>query len=201
MAQEEAKFTVIKKDGNYEIREYAPRVVAQTFIDGSFTDAGNRVFNRLFGYISGENSGSKKIAMTAPVTQETSPAGSGEKIAMTAPVTQQEKDGKYRVTFILPASYTMDNAPSPTNSDVTLAAEPETRVAAVTYSGTWSEENYDKYLKELQGWMTSNSLKAESGPIWARYNQPFSLPLLRRNEIIIPIKDADDQTSGSQALN
>ncbi len=201
MAQEEAKFTVVKKDGNYEVREYAPRVVAQTFIDGAFTEASNSAFNPLFGYISGKNTASKKIAMTAPVTQQTNPAAAGEKIAMTAPVTQQKKDGKYRVTFILPASYTIDNAPSPTNADVTLAAEPETRAAAVTYSGTWSKANYDKNLKELQGWMTSNSLTAKADPIWARYNPPFSLPLLRLNEIIIPINETDTPTTDSKLQN
>lgn len=169
-------------------------MVAETQVEGSFSDAGNKAFNRLFDYISGKNAATQKIAMTAPVTQQADTGtSSGEKIAMTAPVIQQQTEGKYRVAFILPASYTMDTAPKPLNADVTITSEPESLAAAVEYSGSWSKAKYDEHLKQLQDWMTSNSLTAKGKPTWARYNSPYSLPLFRRNEVIIPIEDPDDK--------
>ncbi|MBX7246833.1 MAG: heme-binding protein [Candidatus Sumerlaeaceae bacterium] len=194
MGQEEAKYSVVKKDGAFEVRQYEARVVAETFVEGDFASAGNSAFNRLFGYISGKNKGKQKVAMTAPVTQETSDpsAGSkeGEKIAMTAPVTQETSGGKFRVTFILPASFTMANAPEPTDPDVKLKSEPARKAAVVKYSGSWSQKLYDRKLAELKDWMTTSSLVADGNPVWARYNPPFSIPVFRRNEIIIPIKDS-----------
>jgi len=192
-AVEEAKYTVVRKDGAFQIRKYEPRVLAETQVDGSFSDAGNKAFNRLFDYISGNNAATQKIAMTAPVTQQVDTTSSGEKIAMTAPVIQQQTEGKYRVAFILPASYTMETAPKPLNKDVTITSEPESLAAVVEYSGSWSKANYDENLKKLQDWMTSNSLTAKGKPTWARYNSPYSLPLFRRNEVIIPIEDPDDK--------
>lgn len=191
-AVEEAKYTVVRKDGAFQIRKYESRVVAETQVDGSFSDAGNKAFNRLFDYISGKNASTQKIAMTAPVTQQVyTGTSSGEKIAMTAPVIQQQTEGKYRVAFILPASYTLETAPKPLNADVTIKSEPESLAAVVEYSGSWSKASYDENLKKLQDWMTSNSLTAKGKPTWARYNSPYSLPLFRRNEVIIPIEDPD----------
>ncbi len=203
MSQEEAKYRVVKKDGAFEVREYEQRVVAETFVRGDFGGAGNVAFNRLFGYISGRNKSRQKIAMTAPVTQEISDparaAGAGEKIAMTAPVTQEEAGGAFRVTFILPASYTLENAPEPADPSVRLKDEPAHRAAVIRYSGSWSSSLYGKKLVELRDWMSSSSLVAAGNPIWARYNAPFSLPVLRRNEVIIPVRGIVADPEGRQA--
>ena len=85
MAIEEAKYTVLKKEGHLELRQYAPHIVAETLVESDFEGAGNKAFRRLFNYISGNNESRQKIAMTAPVSQ----AVQGEKIAMTVPVGQQ----------------------------------------------------------------------------------------------------------------
>ena len=191
MAQkvQEAKYTTVTKDGDFEIRDYAPRVVAETYVESDFTEASNIAFNRLFGYISGRNKSKTEIAMTAPVTQQTSSSKSGVKIDMTAPVTQEKKGGKYRVTFILPASFTIKTAPAPLNTEVIIVAEPGMRAAVVNYAGRWTKSNYDENLSKLQNWITSNTLTAVGTPIWARYDPPFSLPVFRRNEILIPVKN------------
>ena len=116
MAIEEPSFRVLERDGAFELREYAPYVVAETRVEAKFTDAGNAAFQRLFRYISGSNVAQQKIAMTAPVTQSRSEAG-GEKIAMTAPVTQVAAGDAYRVAFTLPASYTLETAPNAARQD------------------------------------------------------------------------------------
>lgn len=183
MATEEAPYTVIKTDDIFELREYAPQVLAEVIVDGELEDAGNKAFRPLFRYISGDNKSRGKIAMTAPVSQEQQ----GEKIAMTAPVSQQSAQEKWAVSFMMPASYTMENLPAPDDPNIKLRQVPARRVAAVRYSGFWSEKNYLRYKQELERWITDNSLKAIGEPVWARYNPPFTLWFLRRNEILIPI--------------
>ena len=81
MAIEEAKYKVLEKDNRFEIRDYAPHILAETIVEGDLEEAGNKAFNRLFRYISGDNRSRTKVAMTAPVSQQPM----GEKIKMTAP--------------------------------------------------------------------------------------------------------------------
>jgi effector-binding domain-containing protein len=183
MATEEAPYTVIKTDDIFELREYAPQVLAEIIVDGDLEGAGNKAFKPLFRYISGDNKSRDKIAMTAPVSQEQT----GEKISMTAPVSQQSVQGKWAVSFMMPTSYTMENLPTPDDPNIKLRQVPARRVAAVRYSGFWSEKKFLRYKQELENWITTNNLKVIGEPVWARYNPPFTLWFLRRNEILIPI--------------
>ncbi|BDV42626.1 hypothetical protein GURASL_15490 [Geotalea uraniireducens] len=183
MATDEAPYTVIKTDDIFELREYATQVLAEIIVDGDLDGAGNKAFRPLFRYISGENKSRGKIAMTAPVSQEQT----GEKISMTAPVSQQSVQGKWAVSFMMPASYTMENLPIPDDPDIKLRQVPARRLAAVRYSGTWSEKNYLEYKERLENWIRENGLEISGEPVWARYNPPFTLWFLRRNEILIPV--------------
>jgi hypothetical protein len=183
MATEEAPYTVIKTDDIFELREYAPQVLAEIIVDADMEGAGNKAFRPLFRYISGDNKSRGKIAMTAPVSQEQT----GDKISMTAPVSQQSVHGKWAVSFMMPPSYTMENLPTPDDPNIKLRQVPARRVAAVRYSGFWSEKKYLRYKQELENWITANKLKVIGEPVWARYNPPFTLWFLRRNEILIPI--------------
>lgn len=183
MAVEEAAYTVVQKADSFELRDYAPHIVAETSVDGSLEDAGNKAFRKLFRYISGENQSRDTIAMTAPVSQE----ARGEKIAMTAPVGQQRSADRWAVSFTMPASSTMETLPVPNDPAVTLRQVPARRMAAVRYSGTWSEQNYRKYKGKLEEWIRGNGFEIAGEPVWARYNPPFSLWFLRRNEILIPV--------------
>ncbi|MFO7766810.1 MAG: heme-binding protein, partial [Pelovirga sp.] len=130
MAIEEASYEVVKTEGSFEVRDYAPSILAETYVKGDFDEAGSTAFRRLFRYISGENRAQAKIAMTAPVSQQT-----GEKIAMTAPVGQQKSGGQWVVSFMMPASYDMDTLPVPDDPLVTLRQVPARRMAAIRYSG------------------------------------------------------------------
>ena len=188
MAIEEAAYTVLKKDDDFEIRDYAPHIVAETVVEGSLEDAGSKAFNRLFSYISGSNRSRGKVAMTAPVSQESM----GEKINMTAPVGQQRAQDRWAVSFMMPAGYTLGTLPEPEDPTVTLRQVPARRIAAVRYSGFWSEKNYLRYKSELESWIRERGLVIGGDPVWARYNPPFTPWFLRRNEILIPIAAGTD---------
>ena len=183
MATEEAPYTVLKTDDIFELREYPPQILAEILVEGDLKDAGNKAFRPLFRYISGGNKSRKKIAMTAPVSQEQK----GEKIAMTAPVGQQRMQGKWAVSFMMPASYTMETLPIPDDSNITLRQVPARRVAVVRYSGVWSEEKYQLHKEKLEKWIKDNFFIVTGDPIWARYNPPYTLWFMRRNEILIPV--------------
>jgi effector-binding domain-containing protein len=183
MATEEAPYTVIKADDIFELREYAPQVLAEIIVDGDLEGAGNKAFRPLFRYISGDNKSRGKIAMTAPVSQEQT----GEKISMTAPVSQQSVQGKWAVSFTMPASYTMETLPVPDDPSINLRQVPARRVVAVRYSGFWSEEKYLLHKEKLEKWIKDNRYTVTGEPVWARYNPPFTLWFMRRNEILIPV--------------
>jgi hypothetical protein len=183
-AVEEAEFKVVERDGRFEVRDYAPQILAETIVEQSMEDAGNAAFRRLFKYISGENSQTNKIAMTAPVGQERA----GEKIAMTAPVSQQAEGDRWAVSFMMPQSYTMQSIPRPTNAQIRLREVPARRVAAIRYSGFWSESRYAKHLEQLRAWMEQKGLAPAGDPVWARYNPPFTPWFMRRNEVLIPLE-------------
>ena len=188
MAIEEAAYTVVIKDEKFEIRDYAPHILAETFVEGDFEEAGNKAFNVLFGYISGDNRSREKVAMTAPVTQEPK----GEKIKMTAPVGQQRVQERWAVSFMMPASYTLETLPEPEDPKVTLRQVPARRMAVVRYSGFWNEKGYLRYKLELESWINENGLTIVGDPIWARYNAPFTPWFMRRNEILIPVDAGAD---------
>jgi hypothetical protein len=187
MAIEEPGFAVLEHDGAFELRNYAPYLVAETRVEADFERAGNVAFRRLFGYISGDNTARQKIAMTAPVTQSRS-AGRGEKIAMTAPVAQQADGTGYRVAFIVPAKYTLDTVPQPSDPTVEIRAVPAQLVAAWRYSGRWTTANYRQHEAELRRAISARDLEATGEPVLARYNPPFMPSFLRRNEVLIPVK-------------
>lgn len=187
MTTEEAPYTVLKSDDIFELREYAPQVLAEIIVDGDLEAAGNKAFRPLFRYISGENRSRGKIAMTAPVSQEQK----GEKISMTAPVSQQSAEGKWAVSFMMPASYTMETLPIPDDPNIKLRQVAARRVVAVRYSGFWSEEKYLLHKEKLEKWIKENRYTVTGEPVWARYNPPFTLWFMRRNEILIPVTTGD----------
>jgi hypothetical protein len=183
MAVEEAKYTVSEKQDKLEIREYAPSIIAEVIVYDDFENASGAAFRKLFNYISGANTGRKKIAMTAPVTQKPQP----EKIAMTSPVGQRKSGQGWAVSFMMPASYTMDTIPVPDDPSVVLREIPAYRAAAIRYSGRWTEKAYREQYTLLQEWIKVKNLEVSGEPVWARYNAPFTPWFMRRNEILIPI--------------
>jgi len=185
MAIEAAKYEVVKKDDKFEIRDYAAHIVAETVVDGGVEDAGSVAFKRLFRYISGGNRSGDTVAMTAPVSQ----TPKGEKIAMTAPVGQRRAGERWVVSFMMPGSYNLETLPEPEDPEVTLRQVPARRMAAIRYSGFWSEKGYTENTAALTSWIDKMGLTIVGEPIWARYDPPFMPWFLRRNEILVPVDD------------
>jgi hypothetical protein len=181
---EKSKYSVLEKQRRFELRLYEPCIVAETVVESAFADAGNIAFRRLYNYISGENRARESIAMTAPVGQE----ARSEKIAMTAPVGQQKAGDKWVVSFLMPSMYTMQTLPEPLDPAVTLREIPARKMASVRYSGTWSQKRYEEQRGRLEEFIESRKWKIMGEPVFARYDPPFQLPFLRRNEVLIPVE-------------
>lgn len=184
IAIEEAKYSVVAKDGAIEIRDYSPLILAEVVVEASQEKAGNIAFRRLFKYITGQNQSRVQIAMTAPVSVEYNSA----QIAMTAPVSQQRTPKGFAVAFTMPSSFTIETIPSPNDPTISLRLVPARRMAAIRYSGFWSEKRYQQYKAKLEQWLKEKGLKAIGEPVWARYNSPFALWFLRRNEVLFAIE-------------
>ena len=181
---EKAKYTVIEKEGKFEIRQYPSYTIAETIVNDSFDNAGNTAFRRLFDYISGQNRSKESIAMTAPVNQ----VDSSEKIAMTAPVNQQKSEDMWSVSFIMPSKYTIKTLPQPLDPNITLREIPPCKMAALRYSGTWSRKRYEAKKSLLEQFISNKKLQIIGEAIFARYDPPFQLWFLRRNEVLIPVE-------------
>ena len=183
MAIEEAKYDVLERDGDFEVRQYQPHIVAETLIEGDFQEVGNEGFRRLFAYISGDNRKKQTIPMAAPVSQE----ATSEKIPMTAPVNQEKVGGKWRITFLMPSQYTLETLPEPLDPRVKLTKIHGLLMAALSYSGTWSRGRYEEKENRLKELIQGRGLKIVGEPVFARYNPPFLPWFLRRNEVLIPV--------------
>lgn len=179
---EQAKYEVIKSQDSIEIRDYAPMIIAEVEVSGQRNEAINKGFRLVADYIFGNNKSNAKVSMTAPVVQEKS-----EKIAMTAPVSQQADGDNWKVHFVMPSSYTMENLPQPNNPLVKLKEIESSRFLIIRFSGIASEENLKENTEKLQKFIMDNNLKNQSLPTYAFFNPPWTLPFLRRNEVMIKI--------------
>jgi hypothetical protein len=183
-AIEEPDFEVVQRLEAVEIRQYAPYVVAEVVVPGPADSAGNRAFPLLAGYIFGGNKGERKMAMTAPVTQTSTPV----KMAMTAPVTQAPTAEGYRVQFVLPKGLTLESAPEPLDARVKIREVPAAKVAAIRFSGFWSEDNYQRHLSQLISGLTAAGMRWKGEPVYSRYDAPWTPWFMRRNEIWLALE-------------
>ncbi|MEJ2236491.1 MAG: heme-binding protein [Syntrophobacterales bacterium] len=179
---EQAKFDVIETHGAIELRDYDPMIVAEVSVPGDREKAIGNGFRLIADYIFGNNISSQKVSMTAPVIQQPS-----EKIAMTAPVTQQGGEGLSQVRFVMPSRHTMESLPKPNSPDVVLKEVAGKRFAVIRFSGRAKTKSLEERTKELQAFIENKQLEAISEPTYAFFNPPWTLPLLRRNEVMIEI--------------
>jgi hypothetical protein len=196
MAIEEPDYAVVREGAGFELRRYGPQLLAETEVQGRFDKVGGDAFRILADYIFGNNQASEKIAMTAPVTQRPAAGDdeeSGTRIEMTAPVTQRasgpEADS-YVISFVMPSRFTLETVPRPNDPRVTLREVPGRLMAALRYSGGWGESRYRRHEAQLLQAVRAAGLTPIGEPIYARYNSPFSLPFLRRNEVLVEVVEA-----------
>jgi hypothetical protein len=187
MATEEPKYSLIEKDGAFEVRTYDSKLIAEVVLEGEMSDATSAGFRLLADYIFGNNTApsgkSEKISMTAPVTVE----NRSEKIAMTAPVAIQSEQKGWRVWFVMPSHFTLATLPKPNNPLVVIKPIAAKRYAVVRFSGWVDEDKMQAKLKELSTWLAVKKLTSKGQPELARYNPPWTLPFLRRNEVMLEI--------------
>ena len=164
MATEQLKYQTLDVNEIYEIRKYSDRLVIETE-----TSNQNSSFRKLFNYISGSNEKNQEIKMTAPVTQI-------------------EKNGNMTMQFYLPSEFDESNVPNPSNSEVKILNMKGGYFAAITYSGRASDKNFLKHKEILENQLKEDNIKILSPPIRATYNSPFTLPMLRRNEVMFEIE-------------
>ena len=178
-------YEVVYTDGSVEYRQYEPYIVAETVVknSSSYRGSSNEGFMRLLRYITGANESQSDIAMTAPVQQ--TPAS--EKIDMTAPVQRNEIEEGWRVAFMLPTSFTMDTAPTPTNNEISLRLIPKQLMAVIRYSGRWTERNFNRHKEQLLESLEESNIKTIGVAESAAYDAPYVLPFLRRNEVMIEV--------------
>ena len=162
MAYEEANYEVVKENRNYEIRKYSDRLVIET---NSIQGNG---FRKLFNYISGNNEKKEEIKMTVPVTQEI-------------------KDGNMTMQFYLPSKFNKDNAPKPSNLEIEILTIEGGYYAAIKYSGMSSDKNFLKNKEILEKELKKDNITILGLPIRASYNSPFTLPMLKRNEVMYKV--------------
>jgi len=178
-------YEVVYTDGSVEYRQYEPYIVAETVVknSSSYRGSSNEGFMRLLRYITGANESQSDIAMTTPVQQKPP----SEKIDMTAPVQRNETEEGWRVAFMLPSSFTMDTAPTPTNNEISLRLIPKQLMAVIRYSGRWTERNFNRHKEQLLESLEESNIKTIGVAESAAYDAPYVLPFLRRNEVMIEV--------------
>lgn len=186
MAIEEPKYSVIEKTEPFEIRQYAPMILAEVKVDGDLDDASNQGFRLIAAYIFGQNQVSEKIAMTVPVAIEEQGIKSA-KIAMTAPVNIEPTGSQWTVSFVMPSEYTLETLPKPLNSKVQLRQVPAIKRGVIQFSGFYNSQKVADKTLELEEWLKTKNLQSVGAPKFARYNPPWTLPFMRRNEVMIDL--------------
>ncbi len=178
---EQPKYKVEASEGAIDVRSYGPMIAAEAVVEGERKEAITKGFRLIAAYIFGANKPNTKIAMTAPVQQQS------QTIAMTAPVTQLRSGNAWTVSFIMPESWTMETLPIPNDPRVKLQPIPARRVLAITFSGTASDEAIGKRTDELRRYARDHKLTTIGEPVLAFYNPPWTLPWFRRNEVMLEL--------------
>lgn len=195
MATEEPAYTVLAEVEGIEYRQYAPYLLAETVVElGDRDAAANTGFMRLFKYISGNNAVQEKIAMTMPVQQAAT-----RKIAMTAPVQQSATAQGWAIGFMIPSEFTAQTVPIPSDPSISIREVPASIVAALTYSGRWSEKNVASHRQQLLAALDKAGIGVQGEVTSAFYNAPFVPPFLRRNEVMVAVARAPSTSNNTKA--
>lgn len=181
---EKPKYQATALTNEIELRSYDPMLVAMVQMSGSRKDAISEGFRVLADYIFGNNTLEQNISMTAPVEQQ-----AGQKISMTAPVQQQQRSNSWMISFVMPKQFTLTTIPKPNNEMVKINEVPAQRFITIRFSGSNSDDNIRKNESALFNYITQNKINVTGEPKYAFYNPPWTLPFMRRNEIMVQLLD------------
>ncbi len=181
---EKPKYQATALTNDIELRSYDPMLVAMVQMSGSRKDAISEGFRVLADYIFGNNTLEQNISMTAPVEQQ-----AGQKISMTAPVQQQQRSNSWMISFVMPKQFTLKTIPKPNNEMVKINEVPAQRFITIRFSGSNSDDNIRKNESALFNYITQNKINVTGEPKYAFYNPPWTLPFMRRNEIMVQLLD------------
>jgi hypothetical protein len=173
LAVREPEYEVVSREDGFQLREYAPLVVAETIVQGPFDAADEQAFPKLVPYIKGNNYGGRNIPMTPPVHQQA--------------VTDTDAPA-WRIQFSMPQEYQLPLLPKPVDESVTLRQLPTRLMAALRYGGDWSETNYLQHERELMQALSRSALEPVGTPMLARYNAPLIPWFMRRNEVLVEVR-------------
>jgi hypothetical protein len=188
---EEPAYQIIKRDAPFEIRAYPETIVAEVSEAGPRKTAISNGFRAIAGFIFGGNSAGKKIAMTAPVLQEpdsaaTTPDQFGGSLQNKA----------WKIRFIMPRNWSLQTLPQPVNAAINLHSVTGKRFVVVRYAGLAGDKSLDGQLSRLRRYASEQGLETEGAPVLAFYDPPWTLPFLRRNEIMLALSANSPPRSG-----
>ncbi len=196
---EEARYDVVGNRDGYEIRRYAPMIIAETAMEGTDKDASARAFRTLASYIFGENEAAQKIKMTAPVIMDDEIQS--QDITMTAPVLVERTASKSRMAFVMPSRFTRETPPRPKDDRITIREVPERRIAALGFSWYAPLSRRREKEQELLSMLRRDGVEPVGAPIYAGYNPPFSVPFLMRHEILVEIAPRSGTFDGAAKID
>jgi effector-binding domain-containing protein len=173
MASKEPDFSIVNKVGDIEIRNYSPMMIAEVLVGGTMEAASGSGFRMIADFIFGNN---------------TAKTGKPEKIDMTVPVVISRSNTGWFFYFVMPAQYSLESLPKPNNREVKIKQLKDRRCAVLKFSGKANEDKFNEKSAVLIDWIKSEKLIMLGNPELARYNPPWTLPFLRRNEIMIEIE-------------
>jgi effector-binding domain-containing protein len=155
--------------GTIEVKTIPALTALEATAEGSYFDADNKMFRKLFRYIS-----DKEIAMTTPVTVDVDPGA---------------------MRFLVGKS-DLEKANADTEN-VKIINVPEQTVVSIGYNGRYSKENYDKHLLKLQTWLAENASEWEAAgePVAVYWDGPFKLAAWKQAEVMIPIRKIGEDSS------
>jgi hypothetical protein len=191
---EQPTFEVISVVGPIEIRQYGPRLAAETDMGPSSGIEAERetAFMALAAFIFGQNRQGPVVAMTAPVSVEKVTAP----IAMTAPVAMEPGEQGRVMRFFMPAEYTLETLPRPGNDRVRIVTVPAQKLAVLRFSGEADDEQVAARKAELLAGLAGSNWEAVGEPGFFGYDPPMTPPEQRRNEVFVEVAAASSATSG-----
>lgn len=166
----EPSYKILRKDSHIEFRQYSPMVIAEVSMQGTKTEAIKNGFRILAAYIFGDNQSDQKIAMTKPVMQT------------------KQNANTWLIRFVMPSSWTMGDIPAPKNNKIKIIETHEQSMISIRFSGAITDMNIDRHLNKLKRYIDEKGIRVDGNPIYAFYNPPWTLPFMRRNEIIFKLE-------------